>query len=572
MKLAQALAVIQKMPPPGEGDYNIFLACGFMPLHLQTFLTAHLGLLMGNRPVAMRCGLYGDLAGNLDRAAEEKCDAVAVALEWSDLDPRLGYRHGAGWRLEQIADIVQNAMQQMERLQIGISRIARQKLLALALPSLPLPPLFLAPQVRGDSAALRLEAGLLQCASALAAEPLVRVLNPTSLDRLSPAGDRLDLASELRSGFPYTLSHASALGQLLAELLLPAGPKKGIITDLDNTLWNGILGEDGIEGISWDLDRKTYGHALYQGLLASLADSGVLLGVASKNDPELAARALRREDLLIPAEMLFPVEVSWGAKSEAVRRILQAWNVGPESVVFIDDSPLEVAEVAAAFPAMDCRIFPADNERGLAELLLELRNLFGKSTVTEEDRIRIGSLRAADGMAVAAAQTTPDDFLAGLEAEITLQINQPDQRAFELINKTNQFNLNGKRISETQWKARCEDPDHFLVAVAYQDKFGPLGTISVVGGIRREDELLADIWVLSCRAFSRRIEHQVLRELFARFGVESIILDFLPTERNGPLNEFLARISAEAPHPSLRLTKAVFLENCPNLYAKVSQR
>ena len=571
LKLAQALALLRQLPLPREDDYAVFLACGFTPLHLTTFLAAYLATIRLNRAAAVRCGLYGDLAGNLERAAAEQCGAVVVALEWSDLDPRLGYRHAVGWRPEQIPDILETASRQMDRLRVLISNVARQKLVVLALPSLPLPPLFLAPPVRGDATALQIESRLLQFATALAGDAMIRVLNRAAIDGLSPAGERLDLASELRSGFPYTLPHASVLGRLLAELLQPTVPKKGIITDLDNTLWNGILGEDGIEGTSWHLDRKSYGHALYQALLASLADSGVLVGVASKNDPDLVARALRREDLLISADMLFPVEASWSAKSESVRRILRSWNIGPESVVFINDSPLETAEVAAAFPAMECRLFPQSDERKLGELLADLRGLFGKSAITEEDRLRMRSLRTADDLA-GPAGTTTEGFLASLKAEITLRINQPDQRAFELINKTNQFNLNGRRIGETQWKTRCEDGDHFLVTCAYQDKFGPLGTISVAAGFRRADELLLDTWVLSCRAFSRRIEHHVLRELFEVFGAESIVMDFLPTERNAPLQEFLSRIAAAAPQPSLRLPKRVFLENCPLLYAKVHRQ
>ena len=118
-------------------------------------------------------------------------------------------------------------------------------------------------------------------AATLATSPGVRVLNPEWLGRLSPLGQRHDLSSELRWGFPYHLEHTSALCDLLAELLWPAPPKKAIITDLDETLWRGVLGEDGVDGISWDLDHSSHAHALYQGMLASLADLGVLIGVAS---------------------------------------------------------------------------------------------------------------------------------------------------------------------------------------------------------------------------------------------------------------------------------------------------
>ena len=320
MKLSQALSIVQSMPAHGDGDYAVFLACGFMPLHLETFLTAHLASKRQNQLVRIHSGLYGDLLGNVRLAAEKKCDAVAIVLEWADLDPRLGYRHATGWRLAQIPDIVETVVQRLELLRTRIVQIAERKIVALVLPTLPLPPLFMTPPPRCDAVVIRLEERLVGFASELAATPMVRLLNRSAIDRLSPVVERLDLSAELRSGFPYTLSHAALVGQLLADLLHSAVPKKGLITDLDNTLWRGILGEDGLEGVSWDLDRKSYGHALYQGLLASLSDIGVLLAVCSKNDPQLVSQVMQRDDFLISPDIFFPVEVSWGLKSEAVRR------------------------------------------------------------------------------------------------------------------------------------------------------------------------------------------------------------------------------------------------------------
>src|SRR5262249_24533995 len=179
---------------------------------------------------------------------------------------------------------------------------------------------------------------------------------------LSPSAGRYDLKSDLLSGFPYTLPHASAIAEVLARLLWNRAPKRGLITDLDDTLWAGILGEDGVDGISWHLDRNTHTHGLYQQFLASLAGAGVMIGVASKNDPAMVERAFDKRDLLLAKEDIFPLEIHWSRKSESVGRILSTWNVNADSVVFIDDSPMEVAEVQASFSDMECIVFPkSDN-------------------------------------------------------------------------------------------------------------------------------------------------------------------------------------------------------------------
>jgi HAD superfamily phosphatase (TIGR01681 family) len=155
----------------------------------------------------------------------------------------------------------------------------------------------------------------------------IPVVNLARLAEESPAGQRRDLKSDLNVGFPYSLAHADAVALALSRLLCPPVPKKGLITDLDDTLWSGIVGEVGPQGVHWDLDRHSHIHALYQSLLTSLSDSGVLLAVASKNDPDIVHKAFEREDLLLERERIFPMEVHWNAKSTSVSRILIVrWN------------------------------------------------------------------------------------------------------------------------------------------------------------------------------------------------------------------------------------------------------
>ena len=379
----------------------------------------------------------------------------------------------------------------------------------------------------------------------------------------------MDVNSELLSGFPYRLAHASAVAELLASLIQPRPPMKGLITDLDDTLWRGILGDVGPRGVTWDLDHHSHIHAIYQGLLRSLAESGVLLAVASKNEPDLVEEVFRREDLLATKTHFFPLEVHWGPKSQSVERILQVWNIGPDSVVFVDDSPMELAEVKAAHPEIECLQFPREAQPAY-DLIERLRELFSKAAMSSDDSIRLESLRKAEVFRedLASRRGELDDFLAQVEAQLTLSFAKTprDPRVFELVNKTNQFSLNGKRYTEGEWAACLEDPQTILLKAAYQDKYGPLGIIAVLAGRFRDLSLNVEAWVMSCRAFSRRIEYRCLEVLFERFGTMEIVFDFRATPRNKPLQNFLANFIPEPPGDRPQVSRECFFARCPPLY------
>src|SRR5262249_31319832 len=148
-----------------------------------------------------------------------------------------------------------------------------------------------------------------------------------------------------------------------------------------------------------------------------------------------------------------------------------------------------------------------------------------------------------------------DRFLQETEAELTLDDSKDpsDPRALELVNKTNQFNLNGKRYTEGRWRDYLEQADTFLLRAAYKDKFGPLGTIAILAGRRQSDQVVIETWVMSCRAFSRRIEYRCLERVFPWFAVEQVAFDFQPTPRNGAFQEFLAGLLGGPPQPGSRL-------------------
>ena len=549
MKLIEALTLLQTAQPE-DAAFPVALICGFTPRPLLTFLAAHLQMQLPGRRIEVREGLFGDLIGNLERYLREPCGTAALILEWADMDSRLGWREHGGWGRARVGDICAVAGRMLDIVRDRLAGASEAGVIAVALPTVPAAPVEPSPGWLYGELQSRLDELAASFAGRLSSFSHLRFVNPFRLATLSPLQQRLDVKTSAQAGFPYRLPHADVLASLLARALLPPAPLKGIITDLDDTLWAGILGEAGLEGVAWDLSHHAAHHGAYQQMLQSLADSGVLVAVASKNDPALARSALQRPDLLLRADSVFPVDVHWGPKSQSVARILKTWNISADSVVFVDDSALELAEVQTAHPAIQCRLFGGDPNQ-VAELIGELADLLGKPSETKEDSLRLSSLRASAELADASGGIESlEQVLAGADGVLTIKplSDPPDSRALELVNKTNQFNLNGRRFQEADWLRYLRSPGHLVWMASYADRFGPLGKICVLAGRLLSGGVLhVDTWVLSCRAFGRRIEYAMPGFLFARHSLSRIHFHFVPTERNGPIQDVLRTLTAAPP-------------------------
>jgi FkbH-like protein len=571
MKLIEALEIARRPVPESAAKVRAFLACGFTPLHLQTFIAGHLRAQKEEPLIELSSGLFGDLCGSIERLDSSIFDLLVVVVEWNDIDPRLGFRALGGWRPSDMLGILESARLAVARLERALTKIAGQiPATVVCMPTLPLPPMFATRPLQAGFFEAELHRAVAALAASVSRLPGLRMLSGQQLAKTSPPSERYDVRSDLTTGFPYTLGHACALGELLAELTWNRPPMKGLITDLDDTLWAGIVGEDGVEGISWHLDRNTQMHGVYQQLVASLAGAGVLVAVASKNDESVVARAFERKDLLLSDSEVFPFEANWSRKSESVRRILETWNVGANSVVFVDDSPMEVAEVKAAFPGMGCLVFPKGDYQGMLALFEHLRELFGKALLTEDDKLRLESIRSASSWRRdwigSGGSFSEDEVLRAAEGFLFFSLGPEGVgRSFELVNKTNQFNLNGKRFTEAEWRRIAIDPSAFMLSVSYKDKYGPLGTIAVMLGKTKGHTVYVHSWVMSCRAFSRRIEFHCLQYIFERFAATEIVFDLQATGRNGVLIDFLLPLVEEPSEPKPRLGRASYLSKAPEL-------
>jgi FkbH-like protein len=523
---------------------TLFLACGFQPLHLATFFQAHAIRRFQGEQVRVETGLFGDLLGNVGRVAQSEATAAAVVLEWEDIDPRLGLRASGGWSSVSQRDIEKTSLGRLRDLARVIERLCPLVPVALAPPSLPLPPVGHTAQLQATPLVFGLQQQLASFLGKLANPGGARVLDPSWLSCRSPANSRLDAKMALLAGFPYSMRHANLVANALVDLLFQVPAKKGLIVDLDDTLWSGVVGEVGVDGVSWSIEDGTQVHAWLQQMLAQLAENGVLLAVVSKNQSEIVQQALSRNDLLLPCDAFFPVLASWGPKSVAIQEVVRRWNVGADSVVFLDDNPMELSEVQAAHPAITCLRFTPKDPAAVWNLLQQLRDLFGKPLLFAEDRVRSASVRVSAALREVEQGKVSQEFLRTLRGRVTLDYRRDltDMRTFELINKTNQFNLNGIRLDEGDWRTRMKSQAGIAVTVSYEDKFGPLGRIAVLVGEKHGHCIHVSSWVMSCRAFSRGIEHHTLDSLFRVTGVSELKFDFRPTDRNQPLQDFFSSL------------------------------
>ena len=335
---------------------------------------------------------------------------------------------------------------------------------------------------------------------------------------------------------------ANTMGAAIAAITGRA--RKVLVLDLDNTLWGGIVGDDGVEGL--ELGPETAeGEAFLalQDYARRLRQRGVLLAVCSKNREEAARAPFRNHPAMILREEDIACFVAnFDDKPSNLREIARALNLGLDSLVFADDNPVERALVRAELPDVLVVELPEDPAGFVAAI--EAVQAFPVHSITHEDLTRSASYRALAQAAVQRASTTDlDGFLQGLAP--VLHIDRVDAasvpRIAQLLAKTNQFRMNASRFDEAALLARPGD----ILALRLADRLQDYGIVAVVV-LQDEGEVLrVENWVMSCRVFSRRLEHATLALLRARArmqGASRIVLAYVPTAKNVILPPVLAEL------------------------------
>jgi FkbH-like protein len=354
---------------------------------------------------------------------------------------------------------------------------------------------------------------------------------------------------------PCALEFLPALVQNAVDIMAASQGQgvKCVVLDLDNTLWGGVIGDDGLEGIRLGHFGDGEGFTALQCFLKELKSRGILLAVCSKNDHVNAIKPFREHSEMVLKEDDITVFVAnWDNKAQNIATIKQTLNIGYDSMVFLDDNPFERNLVREMLPEVivpELPEDPADYVKTISAL-----NLFETASFSALDRQRAEMYaQEAKREGLKHSFTNVEDYLASLHMKMLLgrfdTMNLP--RIAQLIQRSNQFNLCTRRYNEAQCEAMMRDQEgYYPMHISLSDKLGDHGLISVV--VLRNDvpgrRLFIDEYLMSCRVLQRGVEQSVMNEIFAYArtrGAEVVEGSYLPTAKNAMVKEFYARFGFE---------------------------
>ncbi len=325
-------------------------------------------------------------------------------------------------------------------------------------------------------------------------------------------------------------------------------PKKVLVLDLDNTLWGGVVADDGLEGIELG-DTSPRGEAFksFQKYISSLKQRGVLLAVCSKNDLAKAQEPFEKHpDMVLKLDDIVSFKANWEPKSENIRAMASELNLGLDSFVFVDDNPAEIEIVRQFVPEVTTILLgpdPADYVAQLADC-----RLFEPRSITGEDAERTQQYRSdAQRKNLEASVTDMGAYLTSLEMEAVISEFAPVDvpRLSQLINKSNQFNLTTRRRSEAEATTVMNDKKFIGYSVRLKDRFGDHGLISIIIGEKVGETMKIDTWLMSCRVLKRGVEEEVLNELARLAKLKNCLrLEgiYLPTPKNEMVRDFYGKM------------------------------
>ena len=349
-----------------------------------------------------------------------------------------------------------------------------------------------------------------------------------------------DRAQYMTARLPFAAEYVPLYAEHVLRVIaaIRGRGRKVLVLDLDNTLWGGVIGDDGMEGIRLG-QGDPVGEAFLDVQRAALAlkRRGVLLAVCSKNDEAVALEAIRAHPEMLLRESDFSAfEINWADKVTNLEVLAERLSLGLESFVFLDDNPFERDQVRKSVPQVLVPELPSD-PAAYARVLMT-GGFFEAVTFSAEDRVRVEHYAANRRRETLAAQSRDlSEFLRSLrmEAVFTTGGKLGWARFTQLINKSNQFNLTTRRYTESEIMAMVADPATLTMQVRLTDQFGDNGMISALICKPQEGDWIIDTWVMSCRVLGREVEQAVLNRLADEAqaaGIRRLIGIYRPTERN----------------------------------------
>jgi len=343
---------------------------------------------------------------------------------------------------------------------------------------------------------------------------------------------------------PYTEKFWQEIGRLLGRILAAEkiSPKKCIALDLDNTLWGGIIGEDGLQGIQLGDDFPGKAYRDFQQTLVCLKKKGVLLAVASKNNPEDVYEVFDKHDAMILSRKDFAaLEIHWDSKVESIRRVAKKLNIGLDSIIFVDDSAKEIGEISERLPDVTCVVVPEE----LAELsdLFAETDFFDFAEITDEDRRRTEMMAADSARLEIQEAMSEEEFRKSLNLKIEVFAAQKQHlaRVTQLINKTNQFNLTTVRRTQDEVEELVGSKDALVLGMDIKDKYGDYGLVGVTILKKKAKSCVIDTLLMSCRVLGRGAEDTLiakLAEAAKSLGCDEMRGRYIATSKNAMVKDF----------------------------------
>ena len=355
--------------------------------------------------------------------------------------------------------------------------------------------------------------------------------------------ERMFLASRLPISAVSFGAYSRGLVRSFSALF--RAPRKVLCTDLDNTLWGGVLGEEGPQGIATGSAFPGNCFLEYQKYLKQLASRGILLAIVSKNNEADVREAfqLRAADLALSLDNFVATKISWDEKSDAIRELAKELSLGLDSFVFIDDNPVECEAIRQQLPEVAVIEAPVQEPWKLVGLLSS-QSFFDAAVVTDDDVNRLKEYKAqAQRAELATNAGSRDEFLASLEIVCTFlgALDAPLARSVQLLAKTNQFNLTTRRHSAAEVEEFAATPGGQAVAIRVRDRFGDAGVVGLALARHQGDSCFVDSLLLSCRVIGRGIETALLAHIAGnakKSGATQLIGEFIATKKNAPCADF----------------------------------
>lgn len=348
-------------------------------------------------------------------------------------------------------------------------------------------------------------------------------------------------------GLPFSNRGEEAIADEMSLMVkaIKGKKKKCLVLDLDNTLWGGVIGEDGMEGIELAPFKEGARYYDFQSRIKELKQQGVILAIVSKNNPDDALEPIRQHPHMVLREEDFvATKLNWNPKPSNIEELELELNIGLDSMVFIDDNPFERNSVRETLPTVVVPEFPKDTTK-LEEFIRAIaKEHFLMPRVTEEDAKKTIMYQAETKRKEEKVKHTDlGSYLHSLNMELKLRKIEPEDvaRAAQLTQKTNQFNLTTKRYTESDIK-KMADSDNWQIWIGeLTDRYGDYGKVALAIVEKEGDRARFDSLLMSCRVMGRKVENSIMNRLEEKLqaeGVKTIGGSFIPTKKNRPVETF----------------------------------